>query len=470
MSEECKKESSSEVVPEVTTETVPEASGKPDATRRKLIQAAGAAGLAAGVGPFVFARPARAAKKTLKILQWAHFVPAYDKWFDGTYTKEWGEKNDTQVIVDHVGIPAINSRAAAEVSAQKGHDLFMFLWPAPTYETQVIDHKEIYEECEKKHGKPIDLGIKSTYNPKTKKYFGFSDSFVPDPVNYRIDLWGDQGMEKGPSTWEDVLKVGKKIKDKTQIPIGIGMSAELDTAMAMRTLLYAYGGSVQDEHGKVILDSKHTLEAVKFATELYKQTMTPEVMAWDASSNNRALLAGKLSLCLNAISTTRAAENEHLPIADKLGLTKALMGGVRAIGLEHVMDCYVIWKFADNIDGAKKFLVDYIDNFEQGFKASQYYNFPCFSSTVPDLEKLLADDPHKPAGKYKVLGDATKWATNVGYPGYANAAVDEIFNTWVLNTMFAKAATGTMSPHDAIKEADKKCKAIFAKWHSKGLV
>src|SRR5581483_9137045 len=35
-------------------------------------------------------------------------------------------------------------------------------------------HKDVYAECEKKYGKPIDLAIKSTYNPKTKKYFGFS--------------------------------------------------------------------------------------------------------------------------------------------------------------------------------------------------------------------------------------------------------------------------------------------------------
>ncbi len=438
-------------------------------SRRRIIRAAGAAGLAASVGPFFITR-ARAAKNTLTILQWSHFVPAYDKWFDNTYTKEWGQKNDTEVIVDHVGIGAINSRAAAEVSAQKGHDLFMFLWPAPTYESQVIDHREIYEEIGRKHGKPIDLAVKSTYNPKTKKYFGFSDSFVPDPVNYRIDLWGEQGMPNGPTTWEDVLKVGRAIKQKRNIPVGIGLSEELDTAMAVRTMLYAFGGSVQDDQGKVILNSKPTLEAVNFAKALYKETMTPEVMAWDPSSNNRALLAGQVSLVLNAISTTREAENKKLPIADQIGLTKALKGGPHAIGLEHVMDCYVIWKFAKNQEGAKKFLVDYIDNFHQGFDQSEFYNFPCFPPTVPDLQKELAGDAHKPAGKYKVLGDVLTWATNVGYPGYANAAVDEIFNTWVLNTMFAKAATGVMSPEDAVREAHKKCEQIFAKWRNKNLV
>lgn len=438
------------------------------ASRRRFIRAAGVAGLAASVGPFILTRPARAAKKTLKILQWNHFVPAYDKWFDNTYIKQWGEKNDTEVIVDHVGIPAINSRAAAEVSAQKGHDLFMFLSPPPVYEDQVIDHREIYEEVERKHGKPIPLAIHSTYNPKTKKYFAFSDSYVPDPVNYRLDLWGEIGMK--PDTWEHIREGGRKIKQKTGIPLGIGLSAELDTAMAMRALLYSFGGSVQDEHAKVVLNSKHTLNAVKFAKAMYEEAMTPEVLAWDPSSNNRALLAGKVSVVLNAISTTREAEDKQLPIADKLGLAKAAAGPVRRIGLEHVMDCYVIWKFAENIDGAKKFLVDYIDNFHEGCAASKYYNFPCFPSTVSDLKRLLADDPHPPKGKYEVLGDVLTWATNVGYPGYANAAIDEIFNTWVLNTMFAKAATGNISPEQAVKEATASCERIFAKWREKGMV
>lgn len=61
-------------------------------------------------------------------------------------------------------------------------------------------------------------------------------------------------------------------------------------------------------------------------------------------------------------------------------------------------------------------------------------------------------------------------ATNDGYPGYANAATDEIFNTWVLNTMFAKAATGDETPENALQQADVACKRIFAKWRERGMV
>src|SRR5919206_1592306 len=433
-------------------------------SRRKLIQVAGV-----GAAALALPRKGRAAKKTLRILQWNHFVPNYDKWFNNTYIKEWGQKNDTEVIVDNVGIPAINPTAAAEVSAKKGHDLFMFLWPKAAYEEDVIDHKEIYQECEKKYGKPIDLAIKSTYNPKTKKYFGFSDMFVPDPVNYRTDLFQEVGGNV--DSWDNIRKYGKMIKDKTGVPVGIGLAAEIDTAMAMRAILYAFGGSEQDEQGNIVLNSKNTVDAVKFVKALYQETMTPEVLSWDASSNNRAMLAGKASVVLNAISVTREGENKSIEISDKIGLAKAAAGPTRRMGLEHVMSNYVIWKFASNIDGAKKFLVDLIGNFQQAFDASQYYNFPTFPKQVPDLKQMLQKDSKgKPADKYAVLADSLEWATNVGYPGYANAAIDEIYSTWVLNVMFAQAATGNLSPEDAVKEADEKCRRIFEKWRERKLL
>ncbi|HET9902275.1 MAG TPA: extracellular solute-binding protein [Xanthobacteraceae bacterium] len=442
--------------------------GRRGLTRREVIKTATAVGVTASVGPFFHVNPARAAK-TLRILQWSHFVPGYDRWFNNTYTKEWGKKNDTEVIVDNINLALIESRAAAEVSAQKGHDLVMFLSPPAVFEDQVLDMKDVYAECEKKHGKPIDLAIKSTYNPKTKKYFAFSDSFVPDPVNFRTDLWGDVGMT--PNTWDDVRVGGKKIKDKHRIPVGVGLSAELDTAMAMRAIMYSFGAHEQDESGNLAINSKNTLEALRFVKALFEEAMTSEVLAWDASSNNRQILAGRSSLVLNAISVTRTGENQKMAIHEKIGLAKAAQGPVRRIGLEHVMDCYAIWKFADNKEGAQKFLVDYIDNFKQAFMASEFYNFPCFAKTVPDLAEVISNDPKAvPPNKYSVLSDVLDWATNVGYPGYSTAAVADTFNTWVLNTMFAECATGAESPESALQRAEAKMKAIWAKWKERGMI
>ncbi|MGZ7080685.1 MAG: extracellular solute-binding protein, partial [Thermoanaerobaculia bacterium] len=265
-------------------------------TRRKFVKLTGGTVAAAGfTSAFLFPQRALAQQKTLKIIQWSHFVPGYDKWFDGTFTKEWGAKNNTNVIVDHISTAEIPARAAAEVSAKKGHDLFMFVSPPAAYEQQVIDHADVYQEVQKKRGRPIDLAVKSTFNPKTKKYFAFSDAYVPDPGNFRKDLWSQAGFPSGPDSWDDLLVGGKRIRDKTGNPVGLGLSQETDTNMALRALLWSFGGAEQDEAGNITLNSKQTIDAVKYMRELYKQCETPEVFSWDVSSNNRGILSGKLS-------------------------------------------------------------------------------------------------------------------------------------------------------------------------------
>jgi len=441
-------------------------------SRRDFIKTAGAGAVAAGLGAgIIVPGRAHAQKKTLKILQWVHFVPVYDEWFNKKYAVEWGQKNNTEVIVDNIGIAGVNARAAAEVSAQKGHDLFLFNWPPPSFEEQTVDMKDVYQELERKLGKPIDLAVKSTYNPKSRKYYAFSPSFTPDPVNYRQDLFSQVGLPNGPRTWDEVRVKGAEIKKRFNRPIGIGLANEIDTGMAMRTIMYSFGSHEQDEAGNLILNSKQTLEAIKFVKALFQEAMTAEVFTWDASSNNRAMIADKVSLALNAISITRTAEKDNPDISRKIQLAKALRGPVRAIGLEHVMQCFVVWKFAENIEGAKKFLIDYTTEFRQAFVAGEFYDFPCWPRTVPDLTKLISSDPKAhPPDKYKVLDDVLNWATNVGYPGYANAAIDEIFGTWVLNVMFAKAASGSATPEEALREADAASKRIFGKWKEKGLV
>ena len=41
----------------------------------------------------------------LKILQWSHFVPSYDTWFD-EFAKAWGDANQVKITVDHINTAA----------------------------------------------------------------------------------------------------------------------------------------------------------------------------------------------------------------------------------------------------------------------------------------------------------------------------------------------------------------------------
>lgn len=426
--------------------------------------AAGAIGLAAEFAPPLI-RPAQAAPKTLKIMQWNHFVPAFDEWFNKKFVKEWGEANNTEVIVTNVGMTSIESRAAAEIAKKQGHDLCMFLSPPASYEDHVIDHREIYAECEKKYGKPLDIAIRSTYNPVTKKYFGFSDSYVPDPVNYRKDLWDDVGVV--PDSWESIREGGRRIKQKHGIPVGIGMSNELDSSMALRSILHSFGGSEQSADGQPSLKSRNSLEALKYAKALYNDTMTDEIFSWDASSNNKLMLASKGSLTLNAISVTRTGESEKIPIANKILLARPAKGPAGQLGVMHLMNAYVIWKFARNIGGAKRFLVDLAGQSRNAFLASGFYNMPTFPQLVPDLKQLVSNDPKGvPADKYSIFTDADKWTVNVGYPGYANGAIDEIWKEWLLPKMFADAASGRLTPEAALDLYSAQSTQIFNKWRA----
>jgi multiple sugar transport system substrate-binding protein len=436
-------------------------------SRRNFLRGAGSLAVA-GMLP-ALPRPARAASKVLRIMQWNHFVPAFDDWFNNTFIKEWGAKNDTEVIVTNVAMTSVEARAAAEIKKGHGHDICMFLSPPASYEDHVIDHKEIYAECERRFGKPLDIALKSTYNPVTKKYFGFSDAYVPDPVNYRKDLWDDIGVV--PSSWDAIRDGGRKIRQKHGIPVGIGMANELDSNMAMRSILTAFGGAEQTAEGRPNLKTKGALEALKYAKALYEDCMAEEIFTWDASSNNRQMLAGKGSLTLNAISVTRTGENEKIAVADRIHLLAPAKGPITHLGTMHLMNAYVIWKFSKNIDGAKRFLVDLAAESRNAFLASRFYNFPTFPQLVPDLAALLGNDPKaNPADKYKVMQNAASWTVNVGFPGYANAASDEIFSTWLIPKMFADVASGKLAPDAALDQYSGQVAAIYDKWHKLGKV
>jgi multiple sugar transport system substrate-binding protein len=409
----------------------------------------------------------RELKNTLRIIQWSHFVPAYDVWFDNVYTKKWGQKHDTEVTVDHINLAQLPARAQAEVAARSGHDIFGHLSPQAGLEDRVINHRSIVEEVQHKLGKVSTVGRKSCYNPKTKKWHGFPENFVPDPVHYRRDLFAQVGVKK-PDTWHDILVAAPKLKAIGH-PVGIGMSNELDSNMALIALLMCFGGFIQDAHAHVTINSKGTVEALKFMKSLYRRGMTNEVFAWTASSNNQGYLSGRLSLALNAISIARSAESQNPDLARKTAILP-IPKAHRRLGLEHVMGVYTVWNFTSKSQQklAKRFIADLEINYASAFKNSKYYNFPAFPRAVYQYRRRLAADPHVPKGKYVILDRiARKLTYNVGYPGYSNAAVDEIFNTFLIPQMFAEVAQGKMSPAEAARAAQTQMKRIFAKWRKR---
>jgi multiple sugar transport system substrate-binding protein len=440
--------------------------------RRELIRRAGAGAVSVGVagsgfgqvfyGPLRF--KGRWLKGDLSLVTWAHFIPAFDVWLDKTWAPNWGERNDVQVKVDHILNTLLPARAQAEAAAKNGHDIFFQLSPPAQLEDQVINHNEIVQEVQRKVGKIGDLAYRATFNPKTKKYFSFSDNFVPDPVVWRHDIWNGIGMS--PNTWDSIRRAAPKLKGAGH-PLGIGQSADLDSNMALMSFMMCFGTFVQDEKHRVTIKNKRTVEALKFMADIYQRGETEEIFGWDPSGNNNFLYSGKGSLILNAISATRTPEDRGLPFANDLWIWPIPKGPHGRMGFEHVMGCWFVWKFAKNKAAAKKFLADLEINYKDAFIASKYYNFPSFPGAYPisKIRKLVKSDRHKPLGKYGVLTTiAQKYTTNPGYPGYANAAFDEMFNKFIIPKMFAQVSQKKMTAQEAVNAADREIKQIYAKW------
>jgi multiple sugar transport system substrate-binding protein len=456
-------------------------------TRSDLLKRAGAAAFAVSMfgalpdkslgfyGPLRFQHKQLSGE--LRIMTWAHFVPAYDTWLDGTYAKQWGEKNDVDVKIDHINNALLFSTGSSEVAAQSGHDLFWFISPPSSFQKQVVPVNDLVQEVTKKFGPMAAVAKKSTYNPKTKKFFGFPETYAPDPVQYRRSYLQEAGVSL--NTWEDLRKGAAKLKAAGH-PVGLGMSNEIDSNMLLTSLLYCYGGFIQNEENRIVFgqgsNRKGAIEALEVMRDIYKNGMSDEVFAWTAASNNQAFLAGRLSVALNAISIVRSAEKSGNPsLSDDTWLASIPRGPAMRLGNEHVMGVYVIWKFAKNKEAARQYLVDQQLAYRQHFVRSEYYNFPPWTGAIKGgfktIRKMTAQDPHKPKGKYSVLTTiAEKYTTNPGHPGNTNAVIDEIFQTWMIPEMFARVAQGKESPADAVKSFDAKAKRIYRKWQAQGLV
>ncbi len=293
---------------------------EPRISRRGFITRSGLALAAAGTAPLLgapFVSRALAQTKTLTIIQWSHFVPAFDVWFD-KFARDWGDKNGISVTVDHIPEQNIAARAAAEVTAQSGHDLFMWNGAGGPhlYRKYLIDMTKLVEDIEKNYGQVSIIGRQIAYNQDDKTWSAYPDYYINLPGMYRKDLWDEIGMT--PDTWDDVRKGGAKLKAKGH-PVGISLARSNDPNLTWRALLWSFGASVQDETGKhVTLDSKAAVEAVKFAAALYKEAMTNEVLSWDDSSNNKYIDSGVGSYIMNPISAYRTAQQINPQLADNI--------------------------------------------------------------------------------------------------------------------------------------------------------
>ncbi len=409
----------------------------------------------------------------ISLLQWSHFVPRYDEWFDG-YAADWGAANGVGVTVDHVNFTELFSTLSAEIDAGAGHSIVEVLFSPASFIDGLHDLRDINEAAAEMYGERAGTCSAASYLPVADTWYAYTHGYVPDPGDYDIALWTDAGYPDGPKTYDDLLEGGRAIYEATGIPVGIGMSPELDSRMANRAAIWSFGGSVQDEDENVVLNSEATIAAVEYLAQLQNEAMTDEVFGWTAASNNQGLIAGELSYILNSNSAYRSLQKIDEAAAANIGFTPALEGPAGAYASSHVWQIYVIPKYVegDELAAAKQFILDHTANYSEATYYSELYNFPCLASTVPELDGWLEEDPwgSSPPNKFEVLKTVNDWSVHLGFPGVTNPAISQVFAESVIPNMVAQVALGELSAEDAVAAAHERVEEIFNDWRARGLV
>ncbi len=420
--------------------------------------------LMAGSAPLALAQE-------LSLLQWSHFVPRYDKWFDA-WAEDWGEANGFTVRVDHVNVAELPAALTAAIEAGEGPSIIEMVFPPTAFIEGLHPLNDVNEAAAAAHGERTANCQATSYLPINDTYVGFTHGYIPDPGDYQISLWADVGMPDGPSTWDELYEGGLAVYRKHGVPVGIGLSPELDSRMATRAVIWSHGGSVQDADENVVLNSPETIAAVEYYAKLQNDAMTDEVFGWTASSNNQGLIAGELSYILNSISAYRSLQKIDEEAAADIGFVPALAGPAGAFASSHVWQIYVIPTYVQGaeLEAAKKFILDHTAAYSDAVYNSELYNFPCYPSTVPELSGWLADDPFgsQPADKLKVLETVNEWSVYIGYPGTANPAVMQAFGENLVVNMVARVAKGEQSAEESVAEAHARAEEIFADWRARG--
>ncbi len=426
-------------------------------SRRRFLTVAGAGVTTSALLTMLDARqaPAQIKGTTLRILQWSHFIPAYDAWFDNKFVKDWGDKNGVKVRVDHIPHLELPARMAAEFAAGAGHDIIMNGSSILTrlYYKSLADVSDIYDSIGKKRG-----GWIPTAKPLVEvegKQYGIPMFYILLPMLYRKDLF-DANNLKAPDTWELARVAARTLKPKGH-PTGIQFSQCADANLNWRSVLFSFGGAETDPSGEnILIDSKETREALRFAKALFDEGMTPEVFSWDDASDNRYLASGVASWIHDSISAFRTTEDTNPKVFKETYVLPeaAGPGGTWNVGEPNV---WAIWKFSKNVPAAKEFIMAVANSQKEAMGASRGYNMPFLRRRYDKPMPGLGQD-----AKLGTLQEQDKITAFFGHPGPMTPAAQEVLTTFIVPDMFTRVARGA-SIDETMKWGVGEIRRIYAK-------
>jgi hypothetical protein len=263
--------------------------------------------------------PVFAQANTVHILRWNDFVPAADKVLREVFAPEVQKALGIKLNVETVNANDIPARATSSIQSGNGPDIIMLLNNYPhLYSSAAVDVSSVAEDLAK-NGEIYPSGAQ--LNRVGGKWVSLPWSMVPALIVYRKSWFEEVGAKSFPKTWKEYYEVGKKL-NAAKRPIGQTLGNTFGDAPTFTyPLLWSYGGQEVDAKGKVVLDSRETLESVRFMTRL-EGLRTTRAASPGTTTNNRAFLSGDISAPERRLDLRRGAERRR-QVQDREGRADA---------------------------------------------------------------------------------------------------------------------------------------------------
>jgi ABC-type glycerol-3-phosphate transport system substrate-binding protein len=436
--------------------------------RRRFLQLSGAGAAAAGTsglaGILASGRaPAYAQERSVHWLRWADFVPASDQLLRGKITQECQKALGIKLNLETINANDIQARITSAVQSGTGPDIIMALnnWPQ-LYAASLADVGDLADEIGKAQGGYYDIckEIATVGN----KWIGLPWCVGGGLVAYRKSWFQEVGYETFPETWDKARDALKKLKAKGR-PLGQTAGHTFgDAPLWWYPFLWSFGGKEVEADGKtVVLNSKETLESVKFAVPFWKECCDEGGLAWDDSNNNRAFLSGTICATNNGASIYIEAKKKPdtyltetgKPMKDDIQHASIPAGPGGQFNLPGPFTD-MLMSYSKNQNPAKDFMrwVHSKEIFEQWFTSQQGYT--AGATKIWENDPVWNADPVlAPFKKIPVTGRL------MGYAGPPGAKAAEVQTKYIVVDMYAKAIQG-MDPAEAVKAAHDELVNIYS--------
>ncbi|WP_340108513.1 ABC transporter substrate-binding protein [Pikeienuella sp. HZG-20] len=426
--------------------------------RRTLL--AGATGFAAaqsfGLGAFAQGAtftPEEGAE--LRLLRWVPFVKGEeDAW--NANTQAFTDKTGVPVRIDQESWEDVRPKAAVAANVGSGPDMVMSWFDDPfQYPDKLIDVTDLATSLGEQHGGWYE-GVKG-YAVDGDRFISVPLCVIGNAVCYRKSHMEASGFSEFPTDTDGFLELCKAMQ-ANGTPAGFPHGKAVgDGNNYAHWLLWAFGGRMVDENNQVAIDSPETRDAIEYAKKLYA-TFIPGTESWLDINNNRAFLAGQISLTANGVSLYYAAAKDPTmkEMADDIRTTNLPVGPTGVAAEMAQTTTISIFNHTKYPNAAKAYLnhMYQSDNMNAWIQGASGY---CCQAL-----KEFADNPvwtENPINEPYSRASATLRPN--GYAGTLGAASAGVMADYVLVDMFAEAVTGQSSAEDAIKNAARRAKRYY---------